>query len=118
MIRSTICSISAAITSLRPSTELPGAKHSRSGPKSAAWLGNKFLMHTASPCFRLIRPDKLTVPDPPSRAADRSWVGSAAAGHRASHALRLGPGRLPACHHGAVLTPGTLLKLGLSPAAK
>ena len=31
------------ITSVLPSTELLGAKHSRSGPKSAAWVGDKFL---------------------------------------------------------------------------
>jgi hypothetical protein len=49
MIRSTTSSISAAITSLLPSTELAGAKLSRSGPKSPAWVGTKFLMHTASP---------------------------------------------------------------------
>src|SRR5580704_114408 len=57
MIRSTTSSISAAITSLLPSTELAGAKLSRSGPKSPAWVGTKFLMHTASPpAFQLIRP--------------------------------------------------------------
>jgi|HubBroStandDraft_4_1064222.scaffolds.fasta_scaffold264673_2 putative transposase len=40
-IRSITSSISAAITSLLPSIELPGPKHFRSGPKSAAWVGNK-----------------------------------------------------------------------------
>ena len=35
-IRSTTSSVSAAITSLPPSIEPPGPKHSRSGPKSAA----------------------------------------------------------------------------------
>src|SRR5437868_7568417 len=33
---------SAAIASLLPSTGLPEPKHSRSGPKSVAWVGHKF----------------------------------------------------------------------------
>ena len=61
-IRSITSSISAAITSLLPSTELQGPKHSRSGPKSVAWVGHKFPMHTAIACIRLTPPDKLTVP--------------------------------------------------------
>src|ERR1700732_4389874 len=41
MIRSTTYSISAAITSLLPSTELPEPRNFRSGPKSAAWVVNE-----------------------------------------------------------------------------
>jgi putative transposase len=37
-IKSTTSSVSAAITSRPPSIEPPGPKHSRSGPKSAAWV--------------------------------------------------------------------------------
>jgi putative transposase len=61
-IRSTTSSVSAAITSLPPSTEFPGPKHSRSGPRSAAWVGAKFQMHLASRLNPLTRHDKLTVP--------------------------------------------------------
>src|SRR6201987_875582 len=47
MIRSITSSTFAAIMSLPPSTELPGPKNSRSGPKSAVWVGNKFLLSMA-----------------------------------------------------------------------
>src|ERR1700751_5682883 len=47
MIRSITSSPFAAIMSLPPSTELPGPKNSRSGPKSAVWVGNKFLLSMA-----------------------------------------------------------------------
>src|ERR1700746_876874 len=47
MIRSITSSTFAAIMSLPPSTELPGPKNSRSGPKSAVWVGNKFLLPMA-----------------------------------------------------------------------
>jgi putative transposase len=43
-IRSTICSTSAAIMSPPPSTELPGAKDSASGRKSAASGSHEFLL--------------------------------------------------------------------------
>ena len=62
-IRSITYSTSAAITSLLPSTELPGAKDSRSGPNSAAWAGNKILgAHCQTPHPANPNPDKLTVP--------------------------------------------------------
>src|ERR1700751_5722737 len=41
-IKSTTSSISAAIISLPSSTEHPGPKNSRSGPKSAVWVSNRF----------------------------------------------------------------------------
>src|ERR1700752_804838 len=47
MIRSITSSTFAATMSLPPSTELPGPKNSRSGPKSAVWVGNKFLLPMA-----------------------------------------------------------------------
>src|SRR5215469_128710 len=42
---------------------LPGPKNSRSGPKFAVWVGDKFLTTFPATSIRLIRPDKLTVPD-------------------------------------------------------
>jgi len=50
-IKSTTSSISAAIIALPPSTEHPGPKNSRSGPKSAVWVGNRFSIHCRSPEF-------------------------------------------------------------------
>ena len=47
-IRSTTFSTSAAIMSLLPSGELPGPRNSKSGPKSAVWVGNKFRISLAS----------------------------------------------------------------------
>ena len=47
--RSITSSTSVAITSLPPSIELPGPKNSRSGPKSAVWVG----ISTELPCQRL-----------------------------------------------------------------
>ena len=32
---------------------LPGPEHFRSGPRSGAWVGHKFPMHTAIACIRL-----------------------------------------------------------------
>jgi len=61
-IRSTTSSISAAIMSLPPSTELPGPRNSRSGLKSAVWVGNKFLIQLPLTQIQLTRCDKLTVP--------------------------------------------------------
>jgi hypothetical protein len=52
-VRSITSSTSGVITSLLPSTELPGPKHSWSGPKSVAWVGHKVPMHTAIACIRL-----------------------------------------------------------------
>src|SRR5262249_25439009 len=40
-------SFSAAIISLPPSTERPGPRNSRSGPKSAAWAGSEFFISIA-----------------------------------------------------------------------
>jgi transposase-like protein len=58
-IRSTTSSVSAAPTSLLPGTELPGGKHTRSGPKSAAWVPND----TLRPLLSADPTDKLTVPE-------------------------------------------------------
>jgi len=46
-IRSITSSTSVAITSLPPSTELAGPRNSRSGPKSAVWVSDKFLNYLA-----------------------------------------------------------------------
>ena len=48
--------------SLPPSTALPGPRNSRSGLKSAVWVGNKFLIQLPLTQIQLTRCDKLTVP--------------------------------------------------------
>ena len=48
--------------SLLPSTKLSGPTDSRSGLKSAVWVGNKFLIQLPLTQIQLTRCDKLTVP--------------------------------------------------------
>ncbi len=56
------CSMSAAMTSLLPSTAPPGLRHSGSGGNLQHWLGMDAECPFPIACIRLTRPDNLTVP--------------------------------------------------------